>query len=115
MGKMYTLDGKLLTELPELRVGAKLYPVDNRTKTVKAMMKLSEQKPTDANTDYMTSMEQALVLALGEAAVKEIGIDDMPFPAYQQLFELVLAAATGEDPKLASAQGTDSRFQPVVG
>lgn len=34
MGKLYTLDGKLLTETPEIRVGEKIYPVDNRKKTV---------------------------------------------------------------------------------
>ena len=28
MGKLYTLDGKLLTETPELRIGEKVYPVD---------------------------------------------------------------------------------------
>lgn len=26
MGKLYTLDGKLLTETPEIRVGEKIYP-----------------------------------------------------------------------------------------
>ena len=33
MGKLYTLDDKLLTEVPEVRVGDKVYPVDNRQKT----------------------------------------------------------------------------------
>lgn len=30
MGKLYTLDGKLLTETPEIRIGEKVYPVDSR-------------------------------------------------------------------------------------
>lgn len=34
MSKLYTLDGKLLTETPEIRIGEKIYPVDNRQKTV---------------------------------------------------------------------------------
>ena len=29
MGKLYTLDGKLLTETPEIRIGEKVYPVDS--------------------------------------------------------------------------------------
>ena len=37
MGKLYTLDGKLLTETPEIRIGEKVYPVDSRQKTVKKM------------------------------------------------------------------------------
>ena len=32
MGKLYTLDGKLLTETPEIRIGEKVYPVDSRQK-----------------------------------------------------------------------------------
>ena len=27
MGKLYTLDGKLLTETPEIRVGEKIYQI----------------------------------------------------------------------------------------
>lgn len=114
MGKMYTLDGKLLTELPELRIGSKLYPVDNRTCTVKKMMQLTKEKADGANEDYLTSMEEALNLALGQAAVKEINPDELPFPAYQKLFELVLAAATGEDPENLPEQDNASRFQPEV-
>lgn len=32
MAKIYTLDGKLLTERPEIRIGDKIYAVDDRTK-----------------------------------------------------------------------------------
>lgn len=35
MAKLYTLDGKLLAERPEVRVGDRCYPVDDRQKTVK--------------------------------------------------------------------------------
>ncbi len=110
MGKMYTLDGKLLTELPELRLGDKLYPVDNRTCTVKKMMQLSRKKADAEDEDYMDSMDEALTLALGQKAVAEINLDQLPFPAYQELFSLVLAAATGEDPK----KQEDQRFQPEI-
>ena len=65
MSKLYTLDGKLLTETPEIRIGEKIYPVDNRQKTVAKLQ-------------------------------STIGS--------QQLFELVVAAMTGEDPEEAGAR-----------
>lgn len=32
VGKLYTLDQKLLTNTPEIRIGEKIYPIDDRTK-----------------------------------------------------------------------------------
>ena len=37
MGKLYTVDHKLLTETPEVRIGDKVYAVDHRQKTVRKM------------------------------------------------------------------------------
>lgn len=104
MAKRYTLDEKLLTDAPEIRVKDKLYPVDNRQKTVRKLMQI--------NTDQMDGsqvseqMDQTLKLALGEAAFAEIDKMDLPFPAYQKLFELVMAAMTGEE-----EQEMEQRFQ----
>ena len=83
MGKLYTLDGKLLTETPELRIGEKVYPVDSRQKTVKKILALA-----DVEIDRM----------------------DMPFPAYQRLFELVMDAVTGQEDEPDKA-----RFQAEKG
>ena len=47
MAKLYTLDDKLLTEVPEVRVGDKVYPVDNRQKTVMAIQRAMEQTDAD--------------------------------------------------------------------
>ena len=44
MGKLYTLDGKLLTETPEIRIGEKVYPVDSRQKTVKKILALADDE-----------------------------------------------------------------------
>ncbi|NLZ45680.1 MAG: hypothetical protein GX896_03210, partial [Clostridiales bacterium] len=52
MGKMYTLDEKLLVGMPELRIGDKVYPIDNRVKTVKEIMKMSENDK-GSNLDIM--------------------------------------------------------------
>lgn len=94
MGKLYTLDGKLLTETPEVRIGEKIYPVDDRAKTVKRLMAV--QKDMNENLD---SIDEALKLALGEKAYKEIDPDNMHFQAVQELFAIVLSAMTGGDPR----------------
>ena len=102
MAKLYTLDDKLLTEVPEVRVGDKVYPVDNRQKTVMAIQRAMEQ--TDA--DPAAQMSAALRLALGEQAERELAARDLPDPAVQALFALVLAAVTGEE-----AEAVQRRFR----
>ena len=93
MGKMYTLDNKLLTETPEIRIGDKIYPVDDRVNTVKKIQEISE----NISDDLYGGISKVLVLALGAKAAKEIEDMNMPYAAYQRMFELVMAAITGED------------------
>ena len=93
MGKLYTLDGKLLTETPEIRIGEKVYAVDNRKKTFEQMNAIMNAKSSGPD-----SMGAVLELALGKKAVADINADALPFPAYQKLIELVMAAITGEEP-----------------
>ena len=102
MGKLYTLDNKLLTETPEIRIGEKIYPVDNRQKTVEKIMAITEDKKKNTR-DGIT---ETLSLSMGKAAADEIDAMNMPFPAYQKLFEIVLAAITGESEDVIS-----DRFQ----
>ncbi len=93
MGKMYTLDKKLLCSSPEIRIGEKVYPVDDRKNTVIKVTKLFNDSKGDVE-----KVDEALELAFGER-FKEIDEMDLPFAAYQKLFELVIAAMTGEEPK----------------
>ena len=93
MGKMYTLDKKLLCGSPEIRIGEKVYPVDDRKNTVIKVTKLFNDSKGDVE-----KVDEALELAFGER-FKEIDEMDLPFAAYQKLFELVIAAMTGEEPK----------------
>lgn len=93
MGKMYTLDNKLLVETPEIRIGDKVYPVDDRVNTVKKIQKMAES----ISDDLYGGISQTLTLALGPKAAKEIEDMNMPYAAYQRMFELVMAAITGED------------------
>lgn len=94
MARMYTLDKKLLCGSPEIRVGEKVYPVDDRTKTVKKILKLFKNE----GNDDVDNTEEALKLAFGEK-YKEIEELDLPFAAYQELVELVIKAMTGEEPE----------------
>lgn len=93
MGKMYTLDNKLLTETPEIRIGDKVYSVDDRVNTVKKIQEISK----NISDDLYGSISEVLTLALGPKAAKEIENMNMPYAAYQKMFELVMAAITGED------------------
>ena len=97
MAKLYTLDGKLLTDTPEIRIGDKIYPVDNRQKTVKKIMALSVSG--DSVEASLENVDEALKLALGPKAFREIDEQNLPFPAQQKLFELIMAAVTGEEPE----------------
>ncbi len=106
MGKLYTLDGKLLTETPELRIGEKVYPVDSRQKTVKKILALAD----DESVPMGERIDEALKLALGDKNAVEIDRMDMPFPAYQRLFELVMDAVTGQEDEPDKA-----RFQAEKG
>lgn len=100
MGKLYTLDNKLLIGTPEVRIGEKVYPVDDRTKTVKKLMELSDKDKNDVD-----SINKILKLAYGEK-YSEIEEMNMPFAAYQQLLTITVAAMTGEEPETV-----DARFQ----
>ena len=106
MGKLHTLDGKLLTETPEIRIGEKVYPVDSRQKTVKKILALAD----DESVPMGERIDEALKLALGDKNAVEIDRMDMPFPAYQRLFELVMDAVTGQEDEPDKA-----RFQAEKG
>lgn len=87
------MDDKLLIGGPEIRIGDKVYPVDDRKKTMDKILKA----PND---------DEIMKLALGNKAFKEIDDMNMPYPAYAQLVKLVLAAMTGEE-----IEDIESRFQ----
>lgn len=97
MAKMYTLDEKMLCGSPEIRIGEKIYPIDDRQKTVKKVLKLFDGKGS-GNSDNMDKTEEVLKTAFGKN-YKEIEELDLSFSAYQKLAETVIAAMTGEDPE----------------
>ena len=106
MAKRYALDGALLTEKPGIEIGDKIYAVDNRKSTVEKVMKLSEKSDNEFKEESFAILDKTIELILGGKALNEIQDMDMPYPAFQKLFELVMAAATGEEPEAVA-----ERFQ----
>lgn len=106
MAKMYTLDEKMLIGTPEIRIGDKIYPVDNRVKTVKKVIKLYENGEENVDT-----ADKILEYAFSPKDCKEIMEMNMPWNAYQQLITLVVSAMTGEDID-EKVTKKDDRFQP---
>lgn len=99
--KMYTVDNKLLTECPEIRIGDKVYPIDDRQKTVEKVQKIAASAKQE---NMMKMIREVLSLALGEAAAKEVDEANYPFAASMRIFETVIAAMTGETPEQVSAR-----------
>ncbi len=107
MAKLYTLDDKLLTEVPEVRVGDKVYPVDNRQKTVMRIQRVMAKEDAEAEAQ----LNEAFRLALGAQAAKGLEEKNLPYPAVQELFALVLAAVTGEEAETVRRRFRTAREQ----
>ena len=75
------------------------FAVDNRKKTVDNAMALMAEGAQNTK-----QIDKVLELVLGKAAVKTLNTQDLPWPAYQKLLELVIAAMTDEDPEQVSAR-----------
>lgn len=95
MARMYTLDNKLLTGVPEIRIGDMIIKVDDREKTVKKAMKLFENKDADS----VELIDEVFKLCLEPKDFKKISEMNMPWSAYQQLLTLVMAAMMNEEPE----------------
>lgn len=96
---VYEIPEQLLHSKPEIRIGDKIYKVDDRQKTVKKFSKLGQNDSDDGDNEMIK-------LALGEKAAKEIDEMNLPFPAQTELIILIGAAMTGEEP-----DAVRSRFQ----
>ena len=105
MGKMYTLDKKLLIGSPEIQIGDKVFQVDDRNKTVRKVIKLSEQlkgkdkeKDIEETPEKFEVIDQILELAF-DSKYKEIDELELSFRAYLDLIDIVLDAMTNGDPE----------------
>jgi len=105
MGKMYTFDEKLLVGGPEIRIGDKVFPIDDRKKNVKKLLK--EIQKLEKKDSVIDSDELIIKAAFGKNSEEVLNID-MSFKAQQKLAQDVLAIMTGEDPEKEG--DTEGRF-----
>lgn len=92
MAKMYTFDQKLLCGSPEVRIGDKVFSVDDRKNTVKKALKLFRSSDKEDFDKY----DEVLKLAFGKS-FPEIDAMDLSFAAYQEITMLAIAAMVGAD------------------
>ena len=97
--KQYTLDGSLLTETPEIRIGDRIYKVDNRMSTVKKAAAALKDNP---DNEYDITIK----MALGEKAYEEIMELDLSISAAQELMAIITAAING-----ITVEEAKARFQ----
>lgn len=94
MAKMYTLDEKLLVGTPEIRIGDKVYSVDDRQKTVKKILDICDKNAEEKNLDMI---DEVFRLAFSPKDFKEIDGMNISWAAYQELFTMVVSAVTGQE------------------
>ena len=118
MGKLYTLDKKLLIVSPEIEIGDNKYSIDDRTKTVRKVIKLSKQLSNvkdDETIDQFEVIDRIFELAFGTKAqeVEEV-VGDMSFETYQEIIEIIIDAMTGGDPDEFAAKKAKERKEKEV-
>lgn len=80
---------------PQLKIGDKLYTVDNRQSTWDKIQEITNNQELDNNEKNNKIFE----LALGTEEAKEIKDMDLPVENYTYLTFCVMGAISGEDPK----------------
>lgn len=100
MAKIYTTDGKLLTETPQIEIGGKLFAIDNRKSTYDKMQE-AVSKSTGGN-------EERIILehAFGKEQMKEIDKMELSVKGYMDLLTYVHAAIFD-----ISFEEAEARFQ----
>ncbi len=85
----------LSSERPQLKIGDKLYKVDNRKKTYDKFMKIQ----ADNTISEDEKEEKIMEIFLGEKQAKEILNIEMTVAEYKYLTFCVLGAVTNESPE----------------
>lgn len=80
---------------PQLKIGDKLYTVDNRQSTWDKIQEITNNQELTPNEKN----DQIFELALGVKETKEIKDIDLPVENYNYLTFCVMGAISGEDPK----------------
>lgn len=97
MAKMYTLDSKLLTGTPEIRIGDKIYPVDDRQKAVRKILDICEKNAKNDDNKDLDMIDEVFKLAFAPKDYNEIEAMNISWAAWQELFTIVISAVTGQE------------------
>lgn len=81
---MYQIDNDKLNQRPEVRIGDKIFTIDNRLSTFR--------KISSALGGGSDELEAVLAQALGKDAYEEVLRMDLPYSVMQELIIIVLAA-----------------------
>lgn len=100
MAKIYTTDGKLLVDMPQVQIGDKLFAVDNRKSTYDKMQE-AVSKAKDGNEERII-----LEYAFGKEQMKEIDAMELSVKGYMNLLTYVHAAIFD-----ISFEEAEARFQ----
>lgn len=91
MSKLYTTDGKILSDdFPELKIGDKCYRVDTRKSTYDKMQ--TEMEKENKKAKGKGEDELILEYCLGEDAAREITAMDLTISGYSNLVTYIYAA-----------------------
>lgn len=88
---------------PQLKIGDKLYTVDDRQKTWEKIQEVQDDK--ELNEKERTS--KIYELALGKEASKEIEDLDLPVSSAMHLSYCIIGAIIGEEPNLLEKQSKE--------
>ena len=87
MAKIYTTDGKVITEAPQIQIGDRLFAVYTRKSTYDKM-----QKEIEKSKGGRPEEDIILEFAFGKAAFKQIQEMDLPLNGFLNLITYVYAA-----------------------
>jgi len=91
-----------LNNRPEIRIGEKIYKIDDRKSSMIKINKINNDK----KLSDIDKLDEILKVAVGEDAGKEIINADYSFRIYIELIKIITASITGEDYEVV-----DKRFQ----
>lgn len=97
MSKVINITDKLSKEKPSIQIGDKTYSVDD---TITNVLKFEEL----ANTGTSAAMVEAISLALGSKAAKELSVEKMSIQSFKVLATAVIAAMQDMDYEEAAAR-----------
>lgn len=100
MSKVINITDKLSDERPSLKVGEKEYPLNDSMETVFKF----EELATTGNKGAM----EAIKMALGEKAYKELKIEKLSVANFRVIMTAIMAAMQG-----MTYEETEARFQKV--